>query len=68
MLHFKPKIECNKDKLLSAHPCTVHAWECYVVVILCALVVCLIYTSSAVESAAVGLQVYVSGKLLVPMV
>ena len=40
----------------------------HILVIPCALVVCLIYMPSSLVSAALVLQVYISGKLLVPMI
>ena len=75
-LYFKPIIEFNRCyykyneailvlhglELLSARPRTISA-KWHIAVIPCALVVRLIYTPSAL-----GLQVYISGKPLVPMV
>ena len=40
----------------------------YILVMPWALVICLIYTPSALRPAALGLRVYISGKPLVPMV
>ena len=58
----------NRFELLSTHPLTVRAMKCYIVVISWALVVHLIYTSSALAPAALELRVYISGKPLMPMV
>ena len=58
----------NRFELLSTHPLTVHALKCYIVVIPWALVVRIINTSLALAPAALELQVYISGKPLMPMV
>ena len=78
VLHFKPKSNAKvgniniatsfMNKACSTRPRTVCAWKCYIVVIPWALVVCLIYTSSALGPAALELWVYISGKPLMPMV
>ena len=65
MLHFKPEnVNINTatslmNKVLNCLALAHHGWctEVYVVVIPCALMVCLIYTPSAL-----GLQLYKAGK------
>ena len=53
------------EELISAYQ---REWLWHITVIPCSLVVCLIFTPSALGPVALGLQVYISGKPLVSMI